>query len=265
MMSYVSSEDHSKKKSQPTRASGRRASVVAGSTDSRASIVIDSHGRRISPEPIKKQKVEVESAVLVKRRKSMMSEGRRLSVLLNGTGGFLVPVQLRFVPGDVFGEERAFHNYALTTNRDSTGSYLHAPHTVISTAKSIILEFSEPEHLRILMKAYNTNLISKIEVLRTVSSFGKSPLSSVQAMAARCVRRIYAAGTVIANQGDMSDNVYFCVRGQMQITLKEAVRHSSRRKALLQHCQAHCQHSCCQDKLPAIARCPLRSHSPPCQ
>ena len=158
-------------------------------------------------------------AVQVERRTSMMSEGRRLSVTLNGTGGALVPVQLRFIPGDVFGEERAFHNASLTADA-SSGGYLHAPHTVLTTeANNIIIEWSEMKHLEILMKAYKVNLRNKMEVLRSVSSFGKCTVSSMQAMAARCVRRYIPKDTTMCNEGDMSDNVYFCVRGQMEILL----------------------------------------------
>ena len=162
--------------------------------------------------------IEVQSAFRLERRNAMLSEGRRLSVMLNGTGGALVPVQLRFTSGDVIGEERAFHNMALTMDA-TTGGYLHATHTVLIAKPSIILEFSERKHMETLMKAYYANLTSKIDFIRSVSSFGQCTVSSVQAMAARCVRRRVATGTILAEQGAMSDNVYFCVKGQMQIIL----------------------------------------------
>ena len=127
--------------------------------------------------------------------------------MLNGTGGSLVPVQLRFIAGDVFGEERAFHNASLTADAAS-GGYLHAPHTVLCTkANTIVIEWSEIKHLEILMRAYKVNLRNKMDVLRSVSSFGKCTVSSIQAMAARCVRRFIPQGTTMCETGDMSDNV----------------------------------------------------------
>ena len=129
-------------------------------------------------------------------------------------------VRLTFGPKDCFGQEVAFANSRVAESSSlAQQQWMHATHTVLATEETLLMTFSEREHIEMLRKAYTAHFSQKVAELKSCSSFGSCSLASIQAMASRAIRCWAHEGDVVAAEGGLSDQVYFCVKGQCKVVI----------------------------------------------
>ena len=228
-----------KSRPNPTKAGpamGRRATLYGGQSARGAGAVRSGAGAKNWKEKAGTAlgKVGPNSSRMERRRCSMLVANERRSqqealpklpqpkglVLAGGVDGAGSMVRLTFGPKESFGQEVAFANVQVANEgTESNGVWMHASHTVVATEETLLMTFSEREHIEMLRKAYAAHFSQKVAELKSCSSFGSCSLASIQAMASRAIRCWAHEGDVVAAEGGLSDQVYFCVKGQCKVVI----------------------------------------------
>ncbi len=124
-------------------------------------------------------------------------------------------VELTFGPGEVFGEERAFHNINSDLVRNQ--GLLTVSATVVALEPCQFISFKQPQVLITLEQAYNRLQDYKISFLKRIPHYKFCSGSSLRLLARNMRRIICAPRQVLASEGEPASSAYFIVAGKMQV------------------------------------------------
>lgn len=124
-------------------------------------------------------------------------------------------VELTFGPGEVFGEERAFHNINSDLVR-AQGLYSVSA-TVVALEPCQFIVIKQPDSLVLLEQAYQRLQEYKIAFLKRIPHYKYCSQESLKLLARNLRRVVCAPRQVLAEEGQLADNAFFIVSGKMQV------------------------------------------------
>eukprot|EP01043_Picozoa_sp_COSAG02_P016249 COSAG02_NODE_711_length_18126_cov_43.786986_8_plen_616_part_00 len=124
-------------------------------------------------------------------------------------------VELTFGPGEVFGEERAFHN--INSDLVRSQGLLTVSATVVALEPSQFITFKQPEILVILEQAYQQLQEYKIDFLKRIPHYKFCSGSNLRLLARNMRRVICAPRQVLASEGEPASSAFFIIAGKMQV------------------------------------------------
>eukprot|EP01046_Picozoa_sp_COSAG06_P006373 COSAG06_NODE_299_length_18009_cov_6.715952_7_plen_904_part_00 len=124
-------------------------------------------------------------------------------------------IELTFGPGEVFGEERAFHN--INSELVKTKGLLTVSATIMALESCQFIVIKQPELLVVLEKAYQDLQGYKIDFLKRIPHYKYCSESSLKLLARNLRRQVCAPREMLANEGEAADKAYFIVSGKMQV------------------------------------------------